>query len=436
MTLFLRAGGRASSAADSNSARIVPAAGEWSGGWRIVASAAVGVYVVNAHIYSLGPMMVPLQARFGWGRQDISLGLLIVTIMSVMLSPLAGMAVDRFGARRVVLPGVLIFCGGLALLSQAGPDIRTWWGLSALIGVGYAMTTTGVWVPGVATRFTRSRGLAISLCIAGAGLAAMTLPYLTTVLVQALGWREAYVSLAAFCLLVVFPVALIWFRPQDDGMAMRPAEGRHRGEGLELRGVFRSRHYWQLAGISFLSVFGLLGLIVHFVPILTDAGMNAREAAAVAGFTGLGSVLGRLAGGYLLDRIHGTIVGSAVLFIPIPVLIVLLGGPSLHFGSNPEAAAVIAFLLGLALGSETDVVAYLASRYIGLRHYGFAYGSLIGFMSMGTGIGPWLGGLIFDRQHSYHGFELLLCGCFGLVVLLIATLGAYPRFTMEDVGGG
>jgi predicted MFS family arabinose efflux permease len=414
---------------NSNEAKI-----EWTRSWRVVVSAMIGVYVVNAHIYSLGPMMTPLQAEFGWRRQDISLGLLIVTMISVMLSPLIGLAVDRFGARKVVIPGIIVFCSGLMLLSRAGPSIHSWWLLSMIVGVGYTMTTTGVWVPGLASHFRSSRGMAISLCMIGAGVAAVTLPYITTVLSQRYGWRSAYAILGGLCLTAALPIAVAWFR--SAGCAPKPASGSHRVRpeaGLALKQIFRSRHYWQLAVASFLAVIGLLGLIVHFVPILKDAGMNAREAAAIAGIVGIGSITGRAIGGFLLDRIHGTVVGGVVLSIPVLVLILLINAGDLEIGKSKLLAGGLAFMLGLALGSETDVVAYLASRYIGLRNYGFALGSITGFMSLGTGIGPWLGGVIFDREHSYRSFEFVLCVTFCTSVFLISTLGRYPDATAADV---
>jgi predicted MFS family arabinose efflux permease len=407
---------------------------EWTRSWRVVVSAMIGVYVVNAHIYSLGPMMTPLQAEFGWRRQDISLGLLIVTMISVILSPLIGLAVDRFGARKVVIPGMIVFCGGLMLLSRAGPSIHSWWLLSMIVGVGYTMTTTGVWVPGLAAHFRSSRGMAISLCMMGAGVAAVTLPYVTTVLSQRYGWRSAYAILGGLCLTAALPIAIAWFR--SAGSAPKPTSGSHRGRpeaGLALKQIFRSRHYWQLAIASFLAVIGLLGLIVHFVPILKDAGMNAREAAAIAGIIGIGSITGRAIGGFFLDRIHGTVVGGVVLSIPVLVLILLINAGDLEIGKSKLLAGGLTFMLGLALGSETDVVAYLASRYIGLRNYGFALGSITGFMSLGTGIGPWLGGVIFDRQHSYRWFEFMLCVTFCTSVFLVSTLGRYPDVIPADV---
>jgi predicted MFS family arabinose efflux permease len=407
---------------------------EWTRSWRVVVSAMIGVYVVNAYIYSLGPMMTPLHDEFGWRRQDISLGLLIISMISAVLSPLIGLAVDRFGARKVVIPGIIVFCGGLVLLSRAGPNIHSWWLLSMIVGVGYTMTTTGVWVPGLASHFRSSRGLAISLCIMGAGVAGVTLPYITTVLSQRYGWRSAYAILGGLCLTGALPITVAWFR--SAGSAPEPTRGaRAQGRpeaGLALKQIFLSRHYWQLAIASFLAVIGLLGLIVHFVPILKDAGMNPREAAAIAGIVGIGSITGRAIGGFFLDRIHGPVVGGVVLSIPVLVLILLINAGDLEIGKSKFLAGELAFMLGLALGSETDVVAYLASRYIGLRNYGFALGSITGFMGLGTGIGPWLGGLIFDRQHSYRWFEFMLCVTFGASVFMVSTLGRYPDVTAAD----
>lgn len=400
--------------------------GEWAAGWRTVVCAALGVYTANVVIYSVGAVMVPLQRQFGWGRQDISFGLLIVSLMAIFLSPLVGLAVDRFGARKVVIPGIVVLCSALGLLSTAGPTIQGWWALWIIVGVGFNMMTSGVWVPGVVSHFTKRRGLAISLCIAGAGLSAITTPYIMTVLTEAYGWKFAYQALAALCFVVVFPMTLFWFTDARVQVNDRVQTSARASSGLDIGQVIRLRQYWQLSLASALTTFGLIGLIVHFVPILTDAGIGARDAAETAGLAGIGSIVGRLATGYCLDRVHGSIVGSIALALPIGVCILLLGAGQFDVGNSRILLSVSAFVLGLGLGSENDVLAYLTSRYVGLRNYGFAYGSLTGFMSVGAGVGPWLGGAIFDRQHSYESFEILLCGTFSLAILMVSTLGRYP----------
>jgi predicted MFS family arabinose efflux permease len=403
---------------------------EWAKGWRVILSAMLGIYLVNVQIYAIGAFMKPLHVEFGWDRGSISLGLTIMTFMSVVGSPIAGLMVDRVGARKVAIPGTVIYCCALALLSQAGPAIQTWWLFSFLLGVGYCMTTSGVWVTGVTLNFTQYRGMAIALSIMGAGIASMTVPYVATILEQKYGWRSAYLVLATIFLLIVLPIALFWF---DDASGLRknsPQAKQRRSVNAAASGfsqIFRSRHFWQLAVACVFSIMGLLGLIVHFIPILTDAGTKGREAAEIAGLIGVGSVLGRLATGYFLDRVHGSVVGCIALIFPIIALIFLLTASGVSADTYRILLGVGALMVGLGLGCETDVIAYLASRYLDLRYYGLTYGMLLAFTSIGVSIGPWLGGVIYDHQHSYYWFELALCASFGIAMLMIGTLGPYPN---------
>jgi predicted MFS family arabinose efflux permease len=389
----------------------------------VVACSTFGMCVCVAYQNTLGPSMIPFLKEFGWSRGDVSFALFIVDIIAVLLCPLVGLAVDRFGARRVAIPGIFIYSCGVALLSQAGPSVHSWWLLSIIVGFGFPMMTSAVWLPGVASNFTKSRGLAIGLSTMGNGVAALIVPYLMTSLTQDYGWRTAYVIIGGLCLLVVIPT-IFWFRDARD---LRPQDNQTRSQkregtaGLTPAQIFRSRRYWQLAAVAVLATAGLIGLAIHLVPILRDTGIAPRKAAAIAGLIGLGNFLGRAFGGYCLDRIHGSIVGCIAFGISILACVLLLMAPG-----SAHLASCAAFLLGMALGSETDVIAYLAGRYFGLRHYGLAYGTLAGGTTLGAGIGPWIAGTIFDHQGNYTLFETMLCGSFGVAILLVSTLGRYP----------
>jgi cyanate permease len=168
------------------------------------------------------------------------------------------------------------------------------------------------------------------------------------------------------------------------------------------------------------------GTIAHIVPLLTDRGVSNQFATLVLTTAGLALIGGRLLGGYLLDRFFGPYVAACFFLLPFAG-IALLGS-----GSKGVVPVMGAIGLGLGLGSETALIAFLAGRYFGMRHYGEIYGYLFAVFLLGAGLGPWLMGVCFDATGSYN----VALVAFGLALLvasfLICRLGPYAYPVSED----
>jgi MFS family permease len=100
---------------------------EWRLHWKVLPPCVAGVMMAGIHLFSLGVMIGPLEREFGWTRAEISTGPMIVSILALLVAPLAGLAVDRFGARRIGLFGMVFFCAMLGRLSTATANIHSWW---------------------------------------------------------------------------------------------------------------------------------------------------------------------------------------------------------------------------------------------------------------------------------------------------------------------
>lgn len=386
----------------------------------VVASSTMGMYMAVTHLYAIGPTIQPMEDEFGWSRDEITYSLVIINVIAMLLGPVVGVVIDRYGARHVAIPGALCYLASIAFLSTTGPDIMGWWIRAAVLGVSLSFATSTVWVTGSASHFSSNRGMVIAICLAGASLSAAVTPYITTILTDHYGWRMAYLWLAAGSLVVVLPCIVLWFtdaRTDVDNAAKlaNPVTGNSR------RQILASLQYWQLALTGFLAISGLMGLAVHFVPMLNEGEVERTTAAGIAGLIGMGAIVGRLSCGFLLDRFHGGAIGCIILLLPVIPCLAL---------SSLEGSILIwsisAIVIGLSLGAETDLIAYLATRFFGMKNYGFAFGSLLGFLSLGVGVGPWLGGLFFRIFESYHIFQNLLAGVFVISALLIGLIGRYP----------
>jgi predicted MFS family arabinose efflux permease len=398
--------------------------GEWAANWPVPVVSAVGMAVSMLPLYSLGALILSIQHATHWTRGQISFGPTILSIGAVLLAPVVGGAIDRYGARRVALPGLALFCLAVGAVSLSGGNVASWWLAWGLMALADVTIKTTVWTTAVVSLFERTRGLAIGVALSGTGIATTCLPYLATVLQESFGWRGTYAIMAAGAAALSLPLVWFWFYDAGDPY-QRDAQGRicqlAHSVGMSLGPALRSRRFLQLAAICLLSSTCSIGLIVHFVPILKDGGMTSHGAAAVAGVIGISTMAGRLVGGWLLDRFSARWIGftsCALSAVAAPILMVD------HGLVGAVAAAV---LIGGSGGSEIGVIAYLVPRHFGLRHFGTLFSVMSALLTVGAGVGPWIAGYSFDRFASYHQALFVAGPLFAVCAILFATLGAAPN---------
>ncbi|CAN7180082.1 MFS transporter [Phenylobacterium sp. LjRoot219] len=380
-----------------------------------------GILLCSVNNYSLGVMIGPLEREFGWSRAEISSGPLIISMIALVCAPLVGLVVDRLGPRPVGLFGVVFYCAALALLATTTADVTSWWGLWALIGLASMFVAPMVWTAAINSRFDKNRGMALALALCGTGVGAATVPLLTNSLVAAQGWRAAYVSLALISGAIVLPLVFFLFHNLKAAPAgARPVAAGRRSQ--EIRAELTSPSFLKLAGAALLFAIASCALTSNGVPILIGEGFDRTTAAGVAGLIGLGSIAGRLGGGYLLDRIDARKVAAVSVLAPVISVSLLLATD----GSQPAAIAAC-LILGLSVGTELDACAYLAARHFGMRNFGTLFGAITGLLLFGNGLAPAAANRVYDVTRSY---DLVLLAIIVLCVMaagLFMLLGKYPE---------
>jgi MFS family permease len=169
---------------------------EWEAAWPMPMVAMCGIAGTAAFAYSGGIFMEPMIAAFGWSRTQFSAAFVIQTMTGLLMLPIIGRLAHRFGLRKVVLAGIVIFCVCFSLLGTVGGDIADWWLLCVLLTAGIAGISQVVWVSALVGHFRASRGLAISLALAGLGVGSVIWPPLALIAIRAFGWRLAFAALA------------------------------------------------------------------------------------------------------------------------------------------------------------------------------------------------------------------------------------------------
>jgi predicted MFS family arabinose efflux permease len=190
--------------------------------------------------------------------------------------------------------------------------------------------------------------------------------------------------------------------------------------GMSAREAVRSADFWLLAVSIFLVVMTTVGATVHLIPLLTDHGASIARATAALSVGGATQIVGRVVGGYCVDRFHAPKV--AAVFFAAPILGFLLLVTNTANGVGPYVAAA---LIGLALGAEMDLMAFIVSRYFGLKAFGEIFGYLFAIFSLGASVGPVAMGMSFDLTGSYDRGIIGLAVSLAVAVFLVARLGAY-----------
>ena len=390
--------------------------------WWVVFAAVMGLIVGNGPLmqFSFGVFLKPLTEEFHSDRATISAAVLAGLVLTGLFTPFAGRLVDRHGVRAVALPGIVLFALAMASLALSPASPYPFIALYGLTGIIAAGQTPLPYAKAVAGAFEHRRGLALGVSMAGVGLGTVLVPQLAQALIGPFGWRVAYVGLGAFVFLCAFPA--VWFclaEPKahvDDKTGLSLLPGLTSGEAL------RTRQFWYLAIIFFAVSAAAAGTIAHVVPMLTDRGVSPQIATAAISAAGLSLIAGRLIAGYLLDRIHAPYVALVLFVVP------LIGMIMLYLTVTPAVALFATVCVGLGLGAEVDLIAYLISRYLGMKAFGEIYGYLFAIFLLGSGLGPFLMGLSFTKTGSY-GTAIVAFGI-GLVVAsaLILFFGPY-RYT-------
>lgn len=371
--------------------------------------------------FTFGVFFKPLSQEFGWSRGQVSLAFSLSLLVMSLLFPLVGRLVDRFGARRVIVPSVFLFGLGLMSFAFLSPHLWHLYALYLLLGVVGGGTAPIPYSNVLSHWFDKRRGLALGVAMVGLGLGAFIMPFWAQRLIELAGWRGAYVYIGLMVMVVAIPVVAVFLKetPQllgltPDGELTREAPTGHEAQegGMSAREAWRTDTFWLLISAFFLMSASVHGCLIHLVPLLTDSGVTPQTAALATSLLGGALLLGRVGAGYLLDHFFASMV--ALGFFSGAA-----GGFILFWsGATGALVFVAAFLVGLGMGAEGDIIAYLVSRYFGLRSFSEIYGYAFAAFTLGGVVGPLLMGIGFDLTGSYR----LVLGAFVFASLLAAAL--------------
>ncbi len=363
--------------------------------------------------------MKPVTGEFGWSRESASLAFGIAAMTVAACSPPLGLLLDRFPARRIVLPCITVFGCAFASLSLLTNHLWHFYLTFFVLGVVGNGTAQLACSRAVTTWFRERRGAAFAVLMTGSAVGAMIWPLIAQALIDSVGWRNTYAILGGIVLLIGLPLGL-QIKERAGAVAHREnsISGATVGEGL------RSRFFWIVAAVLFCGSISQNGAITHMSALLTDRGVSSGGAAVATSAIGGAALIGRWITGWLLDRFFAPRVATILL------LVAALGVVLLAVANSAAIGFLGASLIGFGMGGEADVTPWLLARYFGLRSFATLYALTWTVYAIAGAIGPVIMGKAFDATGSY---ESLLMELAALTAVSAGLMFFVPRYNANSM---
>ncbi len=403
---------------------------EFKYGWKVVLASAIGVGLGLSPIpfYTLGVFIGPYAAEFGWQVSEILLAFTVMSVVVFLMAPIVGNLADKIGVRKVVMSSIVLF--GLSLMAfsiQTGSKF-VYLLIFALLSVFGTGTLPITYTRVVNQWFKAKRGLALGIALLFTGIFGTVAKHYANFFIQNYGWREAYIALGLLPILFALPLAYFFLKEPTPEQKMmlssesdNPSAGPRDPEGFTLKEAFKDVKFWLLI-MTFLPIsFAVGGPIPNLETIFKTYNFDVNTAVFLAGLLGFPAVFfGRLLGGYLMDRIWAPGIAFAFFLLPIATCLIF----QMETISYTQAIIGV-IMLGFAAGVEYDLMAYIVSRYFGLKNYSAIYGAIYAVFAVGAGFGPAIFGYFYDQFGNYSSifFYAMIAFVIGAIPLLF--MGKY-----------
>jgi predicted MFS family arabinose efflux permease len=340
---------------------------------------------------SFGLFLKPMSSEFGWGREIFALAMAIQNLLWGAFQPFAGAVVDRWGAGRVVATGGIVYAVGLYIMSITSSPLELYLGAGLFIALGLSSAGLGVVLGAVGRAVSpERRSWALGIVTAAGSMGQLTMVPMSQVFLTHFGWSRAF-QILGLCTLVTVPLASA-LRGKID----RPNDIREQHLGEALGEARRHKGFSFLTAGFFVCGFHVAFIAVHLPAYLTDRGLAAELGAwslSLIGFFNIfGSVTSGILGGklskkYLLSSIYLLRAGVFFAFILVPL--------------TTWSALAFSALIGFLWLGTIPLPSGLVAQIFGPRYMTMLFGIVFFSHQVGSFIGVWLGGYLFDTTGSY-----------------------------------
>ena len=343
--------------------------------------------------HGFGLFLQPISLERGWGRETFAFAMALQNIVWGLAQPFTGMLADRFGSGRVVLVGAALYVAGLVVMALAGSPLGLSVGAGVLIGLGLSGTTFSI-VFGVIGRAYPPEKRSMALGIAGAmgSFGMFTMLPAEQVLISNFGWLQALLILAGVAVLMAPLSAALAERPES---AHSPAERQSVREAIAE--AFGQKSFNLLTVGFFVCGFQVIFISVHFPAYVIDRGLPPETGMTALALIGFCNVIGSYTAGWLGGRWSKKSLLSGLYFGRSVVITLFLLAPV-----TPLSVYVFAAAIGLLWLGTVPLTNGIVAQVFGVRHFAMLGGFVFFSHQIGSFLGAWLGGYLFDATGSYQ----------------------------------
>lgn len=383
------------------------------------------VAVVNFGIRSaFGFFTVPISDAHGWPREIFSFAMAVHNLVWGLATPVAGMLADRYGSARVLMAGAVIYCIGLIMMAFTETPFMFNVGGGLLVGIGVAFSSFSIVMAALGRIVPpERRSWAFGIATASGSMGQFIFAPLGAALISAYGWQNALLVLAGLSLLIILFAAPLMVHntssarvsPGEADITMREAIGT----------AFGHRSYLLLVSGFFVCGFQLAFIVVHMPPYLAEHGISKEFAGLAMGLIGLFNVVGSYAA--------GIIGGKGEKRVPLALIYLLrsvLVAGFLLMPVTPLTTLLFTMTIGVLWLSTVPLTMGLVTVMFGTRYMATLYGFVFVSHQLGSFIGVWLGGRLYDAFGSYDivWWLSVALGIFAFIVHLPIREQRQPRF--------
>ncbi len=355
---------------------------------------------------TMGVFLVPITEQYDWGRSIFAFAAALQNLFWGFSQPIFGAIADRFGSGRVILIGGICYVAGLALMIVSSTPLGFYIANGALIGFGLSGTTFAIVLAVIARAVPeRQRSMALGIGSAAGSLGQFVLVPLGNSLILQFGWVSTIAMLSCLMLLVIPLSFVLSGKPNISGP-----------EQTLKAAVFQAaRHpgYVLLTSGFFVCGFQVTFIGIHLPAYLTDIGLSSNVGAWALSLVGLFNLIGTLLAGYMGNIFKKkSILSFIYLGRAIVIAVFVMLPPSV------PSALIFASCMGILWLATIPLTSGIVSQVFGARYLGTLFGFVFLGHQIGSFLGVWMGGLLFDATQSYE-VVWWICVALGVIAALL-----------------
>ncbi|MCA0434800.1 MAG: MFS transporter [Proteobacteria bacterium] len=383
------------------------------------------VAIVNFGVRStFGLFTMPISEANQWPREIFSFAIALQNLLWGVATPIAGMLADRYGSARVLMSGAVLYAIGIVIMAFTSNPWVFHFGGGILVGIGVALSSFGIVMAALGRIVPpEKRSWAFGLATASGSLGQFIFAPLTAALITAYGWHDTLLILAAASLLIiVFALPLL---VQNTTSSAATAGETQLSMSAAIGQAFGHRSYVLLVAGFFVCGFQIAFVTVHLPPYLAEHGISKEMAGIAMGAIGLFNVIGSYASGIIGGRREKRVPLSLIY-----ILRSLLVTAFILLPITPVTTLIFTASLGLLWLSTVPLTMGLVTVMFGTRYMATLYGFVFLSHQVGSFLGVWLGGKIYDLYGTYDPVWWMgvALGVFAAIVHLPIVEKRAPKF--------